>query len=147
MPCCAQCAVSSKDCHSILKRLNVSGCTGIANATTAGWGNLGGGVTQLLMPLIFLGIKQHTEPFIAWRWAMFVPAFMHIISGIMILFFAQDLPDGNYAVLKSSGGMQKDNPMRVFITGIMNYRCAPCCTSAHFSCLVSNAYGESCSQS
>ena len=28
-------------------------CVGTANATSAGWGNLGGGVTQIIMPLIF----------------------------------------------------------------------------------------------
>lgn len=95
---------------------------GIANATTGGWGNLGGGVTQLLMPLVFRGISQHTQPFLAWRWSMFVPAFMHIIGGMGILFFSLDLPDGNYAVLKKSGGMSKDSPLRVFITAISNYR-------------------------
>jgi sugar phosphate permease len=97
---------------------------GIANATTAGWGNLGGGVTQLIMPLIFKGITAHEEPFIAWRWAMFVPAFMHIIAGVGVLFFSTDLPDGNYAVLKKSNKMSKDNPMNVFLTAILNYRCA-----------------------
>ena len=77
-----------------------------------------------MMPLIFEGIKQHTEPFLAWRWAMFVPAFMHIISGILILFFSTDLPDGNYAVLKRTGGMSKDSPVRVFWTACLNYRYA-----------------------
>src|SRR5215216_5502541 len=28
-------------------------CVGTANATVAGWGNLGGGITQLAMPLLF----------------------------------------------------------------------------------------------
>ena len=31
-------------------------CVGTANATSAGWGNLGGGVTQMVMPLIFCGV-------------------------------------------------------------------------------------------
>lgn len=74
------------------------------------------------MPLVFQGISNHQEPFVAWRWAMFVPAFMHILSGIMILFFSSDLPDGNYALLKKSGGMKSDNPLGVFLTACLNYR-------------------------
>ncbi len=31
---------------------------GTANATTAGWGNLGGGVTQMAMPLIFCLLRR-----------------------------------------------------------------------------------------
>ena len=61
----------------------------------------------------------------AWRWAMFVPAFMHILSGILILFFSSDLPDGNYALLKKSGGMKGDSPLAVMLTALLNYRHAP----------------------
>lgn len=97
---------------------------GIANATTGGWGNLGGGVTQLIMPLIFEGIKNGKEPFEAWRWAMFVPGFLHILAGIGILFFSTDLPDGNYAMLKKAGNMAKDSGAKMIINAISNYRCA-----------------------
>ena len=57
---------------------------------------------------------------------MFVPASMHIIAGILILFFSVDLPDGNYAVLKAqdSARIIKDNPWKTFMAGVTNYRCA-----------------------
>ena len=44
---------------------------------------------------------------------------------MLILFFASDLPDGNYAALKKKGGMSKDNGMKVFLNAIRNYRCVP----------------------
>ena len=49
-------------------------CVGTANATTAGWGNLGGGVTQIAMPLLLaarsrLGVSERC----GWRVAMVVP--------------------------------------------------------------------------
>jgi len=94
---------------------------GVANATGGGWGNLGGGVTQLLMPVIFAGIKSHEEPFTAWRYAFFVPGCMHIVVGFIVLFFTQDLPDGTYSELRSRGEMNKAE-WGVFFTGVKNYR-------------------------
>jgi NNP family nitrate/nitrite transporter-like MFS transporter len=55
---------------------------GTANATTAGWGNLGGGVTQQVMPLMLLGFAFFMPEEIAWRYAMAVPSFLMVFVGI-----------------------------------------------------------------
>jgi sugar phosphate permease len=49
----------------------------------------GGGVTQLLMPLLADAIGHTVPMFVAWRWAFFVPGGVQIIVGITVLFFAQ----------------------------------------------------------
>lgn len=77
---------------------------GTANATTAGWGNLGGGTTQLVMPLIFtmivsLGVTEA----LGWRLAMVVPGIMLFLLGLAYLKFTQDAPDGNYSDLRAAG--------------------------------------------
>ncbi len=69
---------------------------GTANATTAGWGNLGGGITQMVMPLVFagfvgLGFLEAT----AWRYAMVVPGIAMIICGFLYYKYTTDLPAGN----------------------------------------------------
>lgn len=74
---------------------------GTANATSAGWGNLGGGVTQMVMPLIFaafvgFGFLESD----AWRYAMVVPAILMMITGIAYYKFTQDTPEGNFKELK-----------------------------------------------
>ena len=59
---------------------------GTANAFTGGWGNLGGGVTNMVMPLIFAVIvgfgytKQE-----AWRYAMIVPGLHVAGNGLAVL--------------------------------------------------------------
>jgi NNP family nitrate/nitrite transporter-like MFS transporter len=74
---------------------------GTANATTAGWGNLGGGVTQMLMPLIFAGFVSigflDQE---AWRLAMVVPGILMVICGFLYYRHTTDLPEGNLKDLK-----------------------------------------------
>src|SRR5262249_49302300 len=49
-------------------RLFAANCVGTANATTAGWGNMGGGATQVLMPLLFAGFVSLTaSEYWGWR--------------------------------------------------------------------------------
>ncbi|HEX7478988.1 MAG TPA: MFS transporter [Polyangiales bacterium] len=79
-------------------------CVGTANATTAGWGNLGGGITQMAMPLLFaamlgLGLSQA----MAWRMAMVVPGALLFVAGIVYFFSTQDTPRGNFAQLRAAG--------------------------------------------
>jgi MFS transporter, NNP family, nitrate/nitrite transporter len=95
---------------------------GTANAVAAGWGNMGGGATQLLMPLLYSGF-QHIHPdYLAWRVAYFIPASLQILIGMCILLFAQDMPLGNYRDLRRSGAMKKASPRGEFLAGVKNYR-------------------------
>jgi MFS transporter, NNP family, nitrate/nitrite transporter len=70
---------------------------GTANAVAGGWGNLGGGVTNMVMPLIFaaivgFGYTSHD----AWRYAMIVPGVMMLIMAFFYYRFTKDTPAGNY---------------------------------------------------
>lgn len=70
---------------------------GTANAVTGGWGNLGGGVTNMVMPLIFAAIVGFGyTPAAAWRYAMVVPGVMMLIVAFMYYKFTKDTPDGNF---------------------------------------------------
>ncbi len=78
---------------------------GTANATVAGWGNMGGGATLMVMPLIFaafVGAGYLDEE--AWRYAMVVPGVALFAMGFVYFFFTQDTPSGNLAELR------KNNP-------------------------------------
>jgi NNP family nitrate/nitrite transporter-like MFS transporter len=76
---------------------------GTANATVAGWGNMGGGVTLMVMPLIFgafvgAGYISHD----AWRYSMIIPGAALFVMGFVYYFFTQDLPEGNLSELRKS---------------------------------------------
>jgi NNP family nitrate/nitrite transporter-like MFS transporter len=81
-------------------------CVGTANATTAGWGNLGGGVTNLMMPLFFAGFAaMGLSAFWSWRVCMFAAGLVCLLMGVAYYFLTQDAPGGNFAELRSSGRM------------------------------------------
>jgi NNP family nitrate/nitrite transporter-like MFS transporter len=77
---------------------------GAANATTAGWGNLGGGVTQLAMPLLLsaLVLLGATEA-LGWRLAMIVPGIALFAMGLVYYRFTQDAPEGDFRELRAAG--------------------------------------------
>jgi MFS transporter, NNP family, nitrate/nitrite transporter len=70
---------------------------GTANAITGGWGNLGGGVTNMVMPLIFAAIVGFGySPAEAWRYAMVVPGVMMLVMAFLYHKYTKDTPNGNY---------------------------------------------------
>ena len=98
---------------------------GTANATTAGWGNLGGGVTQIGMPLIFTAVLSFgVNEFLGWRLAMIVPGIALFITGFAYYFFTQDAPDGNYKELRARGELEPSagKGKESFILAIKDYR-------------------------
>ena len=79
-------------------------CVGTANATTAGWGNLGGGVTQIIMPLLFSALLSlGANAYAGWRIAMVIPGIALLIMGFAYRFCTQDTPQGNLTDLRTSG--------------------------------------------
>ena len=77
---------------------------GTANATSAGWGNLGGGANRLGMPIIAsivigFGIAE-TE---AWRYSMIIAGIVCLIMALVYYKFTQDTPEGNFKELKEKG--------------------------------------------
>ena len=97
---------------------------GTANATTAGWGNLGGGVTQMVMPLalaavLTLGISEAA----GWRVAMVVPGAALLLTGVAYYFLTQDSPEGNYRELRAAGKMPPSSAVNgSFLAAVRDYR-------------------------
>ncbi len=97
---------------------------GTANATSAGWGNLGGGANRLGMPLIAAAVVSFgVAGEVAWRYSMVIVGLFCIVMGILYYFYTQDTPEGNFKELKASGQMPKIKKDEVsFLTTLKDYR-------------------------
>ncbi len=97
---------------------------GTANATSAGWGNLGGGANRLGMPLIAaLVISFGVAEGDAWRYSMLVAGVICFFMGFVYYFFTQDTPEGNFKeIRKQNTIIEKKEEQVPFLTVLKDYR-------------------------
>ena len=119
----------------------ISEVAGTANALVAGWGNLGGGVTQIVMgsllfPLlkIIYGGEGWTRAIndetiddndrasdLAWRTACVVPALLCLLLAWFIVQNADDSPKGNYSKRNREGYMSSVSARKAIVSGLKNF--------------------------
>lgn len=96
---------------------------GVANGVSAGWANVGSGLTQLLMPLLYSLLTSALPSSTAWRAAFAAPAALQVATALMVLALGQDLPDGKYKRRpQKSGENSPESAATVLINGLRNYR-------------------------
>jgi len=96
---------------------------GTANAMVGGWGNLGGGVTQLLMGSIIFPILKNLydgSAEKAWRTACVFPAVIGLITAVCVIKYTDDSPSGNYSKMKKQKTMENVNARKSFQKGANN---------------------------
>ncbi|CAN8256314.1 unnamed protein product [Cochlearia groenlandica] len=100
---------------------------GLANGVSAGWANVGAGISQLLMPLLYSAIAQLFPRAVAWRVSFIFPAIFQVITAVLVLLYGQDTPHGN----KKSSNQNKirdpeedkqSNFVEILRDGLGNYR-------------------------
>lgn len=94
---------------------------GTANAVAGGWGNLGGGVTQFVMPLIaaaFVGLG-YVDKANSWKYAMIVPGAILLVMAFVYYKCTKDTPAGNYGDIQR---VTKEKKKGSFATALKDYR-------------------------
>jgi len=110
-------------CQYWTTRMFTKEWAGTANATVGGWGNLGGGVTQVLVgTLLFPLLKKAYggDSNKAWRTACIFPAFLGLMTAFIVVKYSEDSPRGNYSKLKKIKDMKNVNAWKSFRQGSCN---------------------------
>ena len=96
---------------------------GMVNGLVGGWGNVGGGATQLVMGTVLYPIfKVITggDVNMAWRTVTLVPAAVAFLTGVVVIKFSEDCPRGYYKDLKKSGEMPEVSAAASFRGGALD---------------------------
>jgi NNP family nitrate/nitrite transporter-like MFS transporter len=94
---------------------------GTANAVAGGWGNTGGGATQIVMPLIAAGLvgAGWVSKADSWRYAMIVPGLLLLLMAFLYWKYTKDTPAGNFDELTAGTRAVKQN---TFLLAAKDYR-------------------------
>ena len=115
-------------CQCWTTRMFTKDIVGVANGLVGGWGNVGGGATQLIMgtllfPLFTLiwgggGPNGEDPEEMAWRTVTIVPAVLAFCSGALIIRTSDDCPKGQYKELKRSG-VSRSGTLLIVYTSVL----------------------------
>ena len=94
---------------------------GTANATAGGFGNTGGGATQILMSLIAAALVGFgwVSKADSWRYAMIFPGVMLLVMAWLYWKYTKDTPAGNLDELPQTEKGKKEN---TFLAAAKDYR-------------------------
>jgi NNP family nitrate/nitrite transporter-like MFS transporter len=111
-------------CQYWTSRFFTKEVVGTANALAGGWGNLGAGVTQLVMGSILFPIFKVIcggDSEMAWRTVCIFPAVIAFATGVIVYKISDDAPKGNYDDLKAHGVFSKVTTVSSFRQGALNW--------------------------
>lgn len=115
-------------CQCWATRMFTKEIVGTANALVGGWGNVGGGVTQIVMgtalfPLfrdvVYADAEDPSES--AWRTVCVIPAIVAFSTGVIVILTSEDCPEGNYKELIKEGKMTAVSASASLRQGAVNF--------------------------
>eukprot|EP00581_Thalassiosira_minuscula_P016633 CAMPEP_0183725158 /NCGR_PEP_ID=MMETSP0737-20130205/19659_1 /TAXON_ID=385413 /ORGANISM="Thalassiosira miniscula, Strain CCMP1093" /LENGTH=493 /DNA_ID=CAMNT_0025956005 /DNA_START=89 /DNA_END=1570 /DNA_ORIENTATION=- len=110
-------------CQCWTTRMFTKEIVGVANGLVGGWGNVGGGATQLVMGTLLYPLFKVIwggDTTMAWRTVTIVPAVVAFSTGILVIRFSDDCPKGYYKDLKKSGEMPEISAAASFRGGAVD---------------------------
>jgi len=98
-------------CQCWSTRMFSKDIVGVANGLVGGWGNVGGGVTQIVMGTflfpLFRDVVYDGDSEKAWRTVCIIPAVVAALTSVVVVTTSEDCPDGNYKDMNKEGRMDE----------------------------------------